>query len=314
MRVSVFDRDGIIGRELVGGTDRVRSTYDRSRRTLRLRDTVRRVRAARALGPSRYTIPQDRGYLVVPDTASFGSHIESVMSQAEDALRELQSGAVRSTSGKEQLRSGLVDQHLLDLSSPLLRFALSAHIVSAVSEYLGEVPVLERADVWHSVNTPTSSLSGSQLFHCDWESVRKVRVFVMCSDVHEECGPLTVLPADESSRVRAHIGYRYLPSPAGKLMGKSDASLRLSDAQVYSATDTPPEPIVGRRGSVAFVDTSRCLHYGSRVRSGQTRLLASLQFLPSSSFALGRMGRRRPPFRHLVTAGTTATPALVLGA
>ena len=70
----------------------------------------------------------------------------------------------------------------------------------------------------------------------------------------------------------------------------------------------------GPAGTVDFVDTSRCFHFGSRVDAdGRPRRIAVFQYLTPYSFKFADH-RNQAGFRHLATAGSTPLERLVLGA
>jgi hypothetical protein len=101
-----------------------------------------------------------------------------------------------------------------------------------------------------------------------------VKIFVLCSDVRPENGPLTLLDAARSAQVRRATRYRYHD--------------HLTDAQVQEVVGSaPPAQVVGTAGTVCLVDTSRCFHFGARVTPGAApRLVAMVQFLNPSAFVL----------------------------
>ena len=72
--------------------------------------------------------------------------------------------------------------------------------------------------------------------------------------------------------------------------------------------------IVGPPGTACFVDTSRCFHYGSRVKDEAVpRLVTIIQFVSPFSFMLPHDHRRGAPYRHLVTPDSTELERAVLG-
>jgi hypothetical protein len=133
-----------------------------------------------------------------------------------------------------------------------------------------------------------------------------VKVFVHCSDVAEEHGPLTAVSADASARVKKAVDYHY-----------GGPHFRLPDADVLPRVDDRDvTAFVGPVGSCTFIDTSRCLHLGSRVRRGASeRLVVQFQFLTPAAFDLQLASRRRgrpfaavegelSPLQRLVLGGT----------
>ncbi|HEY5616822.1 MAG TPA: hypothetical protein VIK60_02700 [Vicinamibacterales bacterium] len=67
-------------------------------------------------------------------------------------------------------------------------------------------------------------------------------------------------------------------------------------------------------GTVCFVDTTQCFHFGSRVKHGVApRLVTMIQYLTPSSFMLPRDHRAGSPYRHLATPDRSRSQRLVLG-
>ena len=112
----------------------------------------------------------------------------------------------------------------------------------------------------------------SQLFHVDPEGLTQVKFFINVFDVGDGEGPFTFIPADDTARIirdvnvlrqqqgLAHQG-RYLDEEI-TAVGASGAIVR----------------VTGSGGSGVAVDTSRCLHMGSRVRPGSFRLCLYIQY------------------------------------
>ncbi len=145
----------------------------------------------------------------------------------------------------------------------LLRFMVSRPFLDTATRYLGAVPLLAGANLWWS--PPNQTAASSQLFHTDNEDWSQLKIFINVFDTGEQNGPFTLLPADVSQRVATENRY---------------VTGRLSDEQVFSAASSPDqlERLVGEAGSGGFVDTSRCMHFGSRGNS-EDRLLLAFQFM-----------------------------------
>jgi hypothetical protein len=148
---------------------------------------------------------------------------------------------------------------------PVFDLVLSEPILQIASDYLGEVPVLETINIWW---TPQNQeLRGSQFYHRDtlsW-SERQAKFVFNLSDVDEDAGPFTFIPADVSDRIVARFG-----SPPE----------RVPDEVVFQ-TAQPEDvvPIIGPAGTGCVVDSSRCFHFGSRCR-GKERLALVFHFRP----------------------------------
>lgn len=157
----------------------------------------------------------------------------------------------------------------------LLRRIIARPILDAATSYLGAVPRLSGAMlVWSPENDTARS---SQLFHFDYEDLTQLKMFINIFDTTEEQGPLTFLPADISAQVQKSIG---------RILG------RVPDERIYQAGgQNHALKLVGPSGSGAFLDTSRCLHYGSRFNK-RDRLILIVQFLKFHSSYRGYI-----PFR-----------------
>ncbi len=150
-------------------------------------------------------------------------------------------------------------------AAALIRPFLSPPVYMTAAQYLGLLPVLGGVRILYSPNEPSDELIRAQLFHTDPEGARQVKVFIPVQDVGPENSPFTFIPEARSRRLRAS--------------GPQMARKRLPDKAVLKR-----EPRAGwiahqgRRGDVLFVDTSRCLHFGSRPNR-KPRLLLYAQYL-----------------------------------
>jgi len=256
---------------------------------------VERRQAVSALPAPSVEIPPHVGFASGPPHQP--ELIASVVSEVQRLRADI---GVGETDGEKPY---LLERSIGAAPPPaILEFATDPGIVGVASRYLGLVPTLTAMTILVSPHMP-GPLTGSQLFHCDWEAVRQVKVFVNCTAVADENGPLTAATAAASSRVKAHVGYRY-----------GGPSFRLSDNEVDElVAQEEVRAFAGPAGTVTFIDTSSCLHFGSRVREGAgERLVLQLQYLTPAAFDLVLRGEGRRPF-----AGRSGVPdpveRLVLG-
>jgi hypothetical protein len=242
--------------------DAARWVFHAGRRAGRfLRDRPRRA-ALRDLRPGALEIASRDGFLVLPP-GSF-EEVPAIVADARAALARFDASASLGASQKRFLVN-VLDRDALDAQSAVIRLALREDVVAAVSRYLGIVPRLGTISVFFS-DTVEGTPKSSQLHHCDGDDVTQVKIFIYCSDVDPASGPLTVLGAENSARVRRATRYQYRQ--------------RLTDEQVAGVLGGNREhAILGPSGTTAFVDTSRCLHYGSRVAPGAPpRLVTMIQY------------------------------------
>jgi hypothetical protein len=276
----------------------VRQIYVSARRASRfLKDAPRRSALA-ALPPTDLRIASEAGFVVVPPGT--WQETAAIVADARTALARFDTTAPPPGKNRKRFLQNVLDPSTLTLDSAIVRFALRSDVLSAVSRYLGVVPFLSAISVFHSDTTPGDPTS-SQLYHCDGDDVTQIKVFVYCTDVDTGSGPLTVLDANTTRAVQTRIGYQYRD--------------RLTDEQVQQAVSAPQEhAILGPSGTAAFVDTSRCFHYGSRVAAdAPPRLVTMIQYQTPYSFMMPADAEASLPFRRLLNGALTPLQRLALG-
>ena len=143
----------------------------------------------------------------------------------------------------------------------IFRFITSRALIDVATAYFGCVPLLSQVSLnWSPV---TEIVTGSQYFHLDEEDDRQLKLFINVMQCSETGGPLTFISAPESTRLRKLLRHR-----RGRLPDQAVMEAGLGEA---------PLVLTGPRGSGAWVDTSRCLHFGSRGNSTD-RLMFFIQF------------------------------------
>jgi hypothetical protein len=241
-------------------------------------ETGRRQRLAAGSTTSRAPhMDQASGYaLLSPD---HGPELTAAL----DTCRQLFESKTAVTSGADSdklkekrafLRNLLNNDDLRNHPS-LVDCALSDWALSVVTDYLHVVPYLNRVDLLYSVPRPTDDRIASQLFHLDPEGVTQVKFFINVFDTDDDDGPFTFIPADESRQIIQAI--RSLRRKRGEPhVG------RYTDEEIAAVDgDRSIIRVTGPRGSGVAVDTSRCLHLGSRVKPGSFRLCMYLQYCAS---------------------------------
>jgi hypothetical protein len=280
------------------GTVAERQAYAVRRREANAARDAERMRLAAELGErAGLTIGLEDGYLSVspgtldPQVAAVVEHAGALIdSIGHDALLE------RGTKGGFIAR-GFLPEESLQLGSPYLDFALDERVVGPVAAYLGVVPVLTDVDVWYSAHHPKAPKS-SQLWHLDHADTTQIKVWIHVDEIDMLSGPLTVVGAADSSEIADANDYDF------------GDSYRLADDAV---PDDRCVAFEGPAGTVDFVDTSRCFHFGSRVSAeGRPRRIAVFQYLTPYSFKFADH-RNQAGFRHLAKAGSTPLDRLVLG-
>jgi len=249
-------------------------------------DIRRRRRAAAMFTANGHapTINRARGYELVsfPTSGEFGPVLATCrrLFEMKQAQFEAQGAGFESWTPEKQAKflgrkqsfyRYLLSDADLRRHPELVDFALSDSTLGAATRYLGIVPYLTRVDLVYSLPHPGENME-SQLFHLDHEGLRQVKFFIHVFDVDEAEGPFSFIPADASDRVLADVRKRRNQQGAAH-------SRRYSDEEVAAVGGTKSLVTVkGPAGSGVAVDTSRCLHLGSRVRPGSFRLVLYLQY------------------------------------
>jgi hypothetical protein len=267
-----------------------------ARGAFQLAEMRARTVMARELGApdTRTQIDPDLGYVRLPAdprlevVAATGSSIASMNVSSEVSRKEF--FRARSSNDDERVT--------------LLRAALDRGVLTAVTSYLGTVPVICEADFYSSVpNGPP--WTKSQLWHCDDDSARIVKLFVYCEDVTADNGPFELISARISEAARRAVRYRY----AGRRYRVSD---HIMDAHVPRSEQLAFE---GPRTSGFLIDTSRCFHRGSRIESKNKRRVAAIvtYVQPNARKLPLRLRDGRAPLVHLASRFSDSLQRAVLG-
>ena len=276
------------------------------------RDAIQRRNAAASYNRQHADMRLDRrdGYTMLPpgSVANTGEIIELSLRLFEEKQRE---AAARSGNSKKWafLRSILTNQDLAR-NPRLVDFALSDSLLSLVTNYLGTIPHLNRIDLLYSVNHGGEEAISSQIYHLDPEGTRQAKLFMNLRDVGPDEGPFTFIPASETTRIVNAVKQRRLEDTEMAAGRYSDEELAAVDGlQKAIAVDGP-------KGSAALVDTSLCLHFGSRVKPGTYRLCLYIQYCTSrehgNMFDAARLAH--DPVRYLALVNSARQPQAAVAA
>lgn len=153
----------------------------------------------------------------------------------------------------------LLDEEYLHAEPAIMNLALSDQVLAAVTDYMGTLPKLHSVQCWWTHGSHKDHKS-SQRFHLDRNDLKQVRFLINITDVGPNDGAFSFLPADVTAEVLSYTGGGY-PGP-------------LADEQVFGICDQSKlVAYEAPKGSMAVVDTARCLHFGSRSTGGQRLLL-----------------------------------------
>lgn len=197
------------------------------------------------------------------DQASLASLAAAARSRTSSAAA--MSGAHDGQFTAKSFWTRLLDSEMIDgklrSDSPFVQFALQPGILAFVAQVMGDLPRLDY--VLLTLSRPTGeALQSSQLWHRDYDDTKTIKIFVYLSDVASLAdGPFTFIPGPESDG-----------------LGFTLHSHQHDDRVFSKLPQAQKQEMFGSAMSVFAVNTSRCLHMGSRVEEGHSRLLYTATF------------------------------------
>jgi hypothetical protein len=196
------------------------------------------------------------------DTSMSLPHLDEALRAADEVIAER--GGRQSVDDRYRaFFRNLIGEEDLSRWPAFLDFVSSSQLLATVAQYLGFIPTLSTT-LPFGVRVVESGKHvdalahlpprDSQVFHIDPYDHPMVYVILLVRDCTSQSGPFTFLPASASARTSKALNYWSRGRP-----------YRLGDEEIYSVAD-PGETmkLVYPRGTVLFVDTSRCFHYGAR--------------------------------------------------
>ena len=166
-------------------------------------------------------------------------------------------------------------QDLKGLGS-LKGFLSSNELINLLHEYYGFIPHLSHLAVFYSNNSIYTNKGknqlGTQNAHFDNHDLKHVKLFLNISDVTFADGPLHVFNKTVSNSFRIS---------SGRILKKKP----VRDDRELDKIKNNGVSFVGESGSLAIVDTTNCLHYGSRVNNGKGRVTLVIHFTCFDSYS-----------------------------
>jgi hypothetical protein len=173
--------------------------------------------------------------------------VAEAVDEARARLVSSRDEAAADNAGKRFMSTIPLGGEVMD--SAVMRLGRHPAVLRLVGRYLEGLPILYRINLLESSNEALEDGS-SQFFHIDPEDFRQVKIFLLVEDVSEASGPLHLLAADASDKVRVAFDHRH-----GRL--GDEAVMDVAGAAALTACTGPA-------GTLAIGDTSRCFHFGSR--------------------------------------------------
>jgi hypothetical protein len=256
------------------------------------------IEARREIG--RAYVERHIGTIVIPP-----DHAVATASLVQESLPARDEAAALADGREGKHQNGSLEYpvlaHKLAADGPVIRFGTDPLVLAPVVQYLGMMPILFNAFVTRAYQ-PEIVANSPHHFHLDPEDVRSFKVFVHLTDVDDDCGPFHALHADRSAKVMDAVDYRGITM----LDDETVTDLVGWDGVVK---------VTGPAGTVAFADTTRCLHFGGRPRAAgkPVREMIVYQYLlPTSLLFTGEKAHgARDFFPQLESTGDEVWDTLI---
>lgn len=243
--------------------NRLRYGRDQAERERACRESLAALLAENAAAQGEGTV--DTGVKLqdgwVVDASQTLPHMERMLREANEVI-DRRTGTQWEIFARPFLQN-LLPQEWLTQYPALLDFATSSAVLGPLARYAGFIPQLSG---WHprgvrimeSSNrydpAPPGSLRNSQMLHRDFHAVPLLYVIVALRDIGEESGPFVWAGIEASDRVARQV----VDGARGNPHWYPDVRIRgfFKEEEFHRFTV--------RAGTVLFIDSSRCFHYGSR--------------------------------------------------
>jgi len=253
------------------------------------------------LSKASFNIDDDKGYHVIDGLEGL-DYTQDVISISKSQFSKLNRDSI-DWKNKSHLFTGVLEDFKIDEDSPIIKFALQSKLIAPITKYFGFTPLLSYVGTWYSPGKMTEHTS-SQLFHCDQADVRQVKVFVHCSDITNNDGALNLIDAHKSQDIRNKINYSW--------HNDSQCVPDIEIEKYIQKTNWVSQE--GKEGTVAFADTSRCFHFGSRLNeNSKERLMMVFQFLSPCAFNLPSNISSKIPFSKFEPSKFNTVEKQILG-
>ena len=167
------------------------------------------------------------------------------------------------------------DKHIFD-------FAMSDTILAPVSQYLGYIPVVRFAALWHDAPYALKRNPGRAQVHMDIEDHRIVRVFIYLNDFDKEGGPLNIIARKNTKYI-----YHNLKKVISSYHRNTIVNKELFKQNI---TDIDFTKILTKRSDICFADTCSCYHFGGLTEQ-KSRSVLVIQYTSPYVFDFAVYGR-----------------------
>lgn len=210
--------------------------------------------------PTRPALVMRDGWAL--DTSMSLPHLDRILEDADKIITERAGKRLTPKGHYRSFFQEMWDTHDCRKFPSFIDFATSSELLETVAHYLECIPALSTTlpagirliESNAAFDDQPDEPHDSQLWHIDYYSLPNVYVLVALQDITHAHGPWTFIPRTRSQEIKEQLGY-----------WESRKGYRVSDEDFYAVAD-PSEVIefTCPRGTVLFIESSGCFHYGSR--------------------------------------------------
>jgi Phytanoyl-CoA dioxygenase (PhyH) len=228
------------------------------------------------------------------DTSQNLPQLEELLNSANEIISER--GERKHSDIQQPFLRSLLFPGDIEKYPALLDFITTSEVLSVAMDYMKTVPVLSRTrppgirfmESNRKLDPGSEGpLRASQFYHLDIHDSPLMYVLVAVQDITLSSGPWTFLPESVSEHAAKTLRYE-----------EKGAPYRVTDERMYRTIDEKEAiPFAYPKGSVLFIDSSRCFHYGSRNSSPpRYQIMYGLTSVCRSDFS----ERHMEPFQYPV--------------
>lgn len=224
-----------------------------------LKRSLSPIKAAKRSKVGRYQadvrVPQDKGYLKVPDgfldgTTGIVRHCADIFERKRERL------VAEFKPPYAQAINFIVEGKSVRMEDPeeirqILHYFAQPKLFDMMADYIGELPALSNVALVYT--QPSEGKIGPQQFHRDRNAWKQLHLVMPIWDVTPECGPFTLLPADRSADVTRAIN--------------NDESRIPDEVMFKHCREDELVQLTGPAGTVYLCNAGQCIHFGARAIS-----------------------------------------------
>ncbi len=198
---------------------------------------------------NKILIDSNKGFKILKFSKIFNDHDIKILNNLIDYYKTIDWDNDKSINRKKDF---LLQKELRIDDN--LNFIVKA-MLPLITQYIGSLPILAKASFWYSPNE--KNVSGrSQSWHMDSEDIRQLKIMIPIEKVNEENGALSLVSAKKSDKIFNKF-YK------NKICKKRN--FKVSDEIFEKEIQSEDKVSINlMEDEIAFIDTCRCYHYGSR--------------------------------------------------